>query len=168
MINLLDRNNLLLKENGPTIRLKNVIITRDKVRERQYEPNPQYQHNPIALRYVHPEIYGKQNALVPITPYFDEENYAYDPHLMIREPYHRASIATSSPNPQMNMENLHPNEGFTLSQETLMFIANHGEARQNVYPQRLLPSQFQISSALQWRQNTGPCTLRIRALSCHL
>ena len=82
--------------------------------------------DPVAIRFVHPDTYEEQNALVPMSPYFEDENYDYDSNQMIREPYENESTSMKSSNPQMKMGNVQSNDGFTLSQGKLMFIANQG------------------------------------------
>ena len=88
----------------------------------------------VAIRIVQHDNAIEEQALVPMQPYSDGEQYDYDSNLMMRDSYDQESNYSSSYNSQMRMGNVHQNDGLTLSQGTLMFIANQGEPRQHAYP----------------------------------
>ncbi|MCO5585805.1 hypothetical protein L7F22_039737 [Adiantum nelumboides] len=105
----------------------------------------------VAVRFVQSEHPAEDNALVPTWPYYEECAYEqppmYEEHTVGRELYD-PSLYGSQPS---QLSTSSQNEGFTVSQGTLMFIANQGEMRRNPYPQRPYDQQLRQQKVL------GPC-----------
>ena len=76
-------------------------------------------------------------ALVPTWPYYEEASYEqppmmYEEQSMVSRDMYEPPLHDS----HQRANNFSQNDGVSLSQGTLMFIANQGEVRQNSYPAR--------------------------------